>query len=288
MNRFHRPLQLTVLTICVIGAMAGPAQARPYTVVSCDSASVFGHGTSAWVPYGNAGRSYATCPSNAGLTAGISNRLVDETFSGFDHSGHYLAAPAGATITQIRWSGRMARAGCRWGTFIRAVPSGASVLGYRNGQLCDATDFDNRNWPLSVSTPAGTTRLDQLVICGSDLCAPGATLHSQTIEVTIDDPVPPSVSRERTACEWTVGERAGGQPSRTQVLPPDNAGIQRIQATLGPSTEAQPYACNWSQPRPCPQQAAASLDLRVAELADGRHTASVAALDAAGNATTTP
>src|SRR5215213_11245580 len=90
-------------------ALPFPAEARPYTVVSCDSAAGFGHNAAAWVPYGNAGVFYESCPTNGGPNSGVSNRLTGGTYGGFSHSGHAFTAPPGATITQIRWAGRMAR-----------------------------------------------------------------------------------------------------------------------------------------------------------------------------------
>jgi hypothetical protein len=283
--RFHVSVLTTSLTAML--ALTAGAHARPYTVVSCDSAGVFGYSTGAWVGVANTGRAYATCPSNGGLTAGLSNRMVDKTYSVLDHSGHYLTAPPGATITKIRWAGRMARANCTWATFIRALPSNSSVLGYRNRQLCDATDFDNRGWPLTLDTPAGTTRLDQLVMCGSDRCPPGATLHSQTIEVVIDDPVPPSVSVSGplVSGRW-VSARTGSLP-RAAVSASDNAGIRVVQASLGTDINSETISCNFSQVRPCPTPTTRTVIPSIGGLADGRHRMQVTAVDAAGNATPT-
>ena len=46
--------------------------ARPYTVVSCDSAGLFGYSSAAWAPFGNAGSAYEACPTGGGSTAGVS------------------------------------------------------------------------------------------------------------------------------------------------------------------------------------------------------------------------
>jgi hypothetical protein len=213
--------------------------------------------------------------------------MVDKTYSVLDHSGHYLTAPPGATITKIRWSGRLARANCTWAAFIRALPSNSSVLGYLNRQLCDATDFDNRNWPLTLDTPAGTTRLDQLVMCGADRCPPGATLHSQTIEVVVDDPVPPSlsVSGPLVSGRWVSG-RTGDLP-RASMSAADNAGIRLVQTSLGTDTDTQTISCNFSQVRPCPAHIARIVDASIGDLSDGRHPLRITGIDAAGNATTT-
>src|SRR5215218_1417319 len=281
---------LSTATACVIVlvVLCPGVRAGQYTVVSCDSAAAFGHNTTAWVPFGNAGTAYEACPTNGSPTAGVSNRLTQGTYVGFSHSGHAFTAPPGATITRIRWAGRMARDNCRWGVYFRAVPSGSPILGMPNGQFCETLGFDNRGWPIPQTVPAGTTRLEQLVICGASECPPSAVFHSHVLEVTIDDPVRPSISLSGPLAsgQWVSGT-AGGSP-HLNVTAVDKAGVQRIDAALGPRNESQSFGCNWSQPRPCPDPATKSSGLGIADLSDGRHTLQVSAVDAAGNATTVP
>ena len=188
-------------------ALPQAAAARPYTVVSCDSAGLFGYSSAAWAPFGNAGSAYEACPTGGGSTDGVSNRLIGATYSGFNHSGHVFTAPPGATVTSVRWSGRMARDNCRWGTWVRAIPSGASIMGLPHGQYCDSSAFDNRGWPLSFGAPEGTTSVEQLVFCGAAQCPPGATIHAHLLEVTVDDPIPPSISLDGPLAsgEWVSG-----------------------------------------------------------------------------------
>ena len=185
-----------IAAACGVVAELAPhtALARPYTVFSCDSAGLFGYSSAAWAPLGDVGNAYASCPTGGGSTAGISNRVIGATYSGFNHSGHLFTAPPGATITSVRWSGRMARDNCSWGTWLRASPSGASVLGLPPNQACYSNGFDNRGWPLTFGAPEGTTAIHQLVMCGSSQCPPGATMHAHVVEVTVDDPIPPSIS----------------------------------------------------------------------------------------------
>ena len=215
------------------------AQARPYTVFSCDSAGLFGFSSAAWTPFGNAGWAYESCPTGGGATAGISNRLVGWTYSAFNVSGHSFRAPPGATITAVRWAGRIARNNCNWGTFLRALPSGAAILGMPNGQYCTTEAFDNRAWPMTFGTPAGTTGIDQLVICGAYQCAPGATIHAHAVEVTIDDPIPPSISLggPLVSGAWVSGR--AGQPSYLTVASSDNAGTQSVSAAIGDGSDTR-------------------------------------------------
>src|SRR5215207_6357736 len=276
-----------VVAVCSLTVMAAPptATARPYTVVSCDAAGLFGYSSAAWAPFGNAGSAYEACPTGGGSTAGVSNRLIGTTYSGFNHSGHAFTAPPGATITSVRWAGRLARDHCGWGTFVRAIPSGASIMGLPHGQYCDSSAFDNRGWPLSFGAPEGTTTVEQLVFCGAAQCLPGATIHAHVLEVTVDDPIPPSISLDGPLAsgQWVSGPVGGG---RVGVTATDNSGVRHVQAVVGSRSETQEYGCDWSRAQPCPAWINNGLLPPISDLHDGRHTLTVSAVDAAGNAST--
>src|SRR5688572_1987786 len=269
----------------VLMALCSDAAAGQYTVVSCDSAAAFGHNSAAWAGFANAGETYASCPTNGGDTRGVSDRLVQGTYGGFSLSGHAFTAPPGATITQLRWAGRMARGNCRWGMYFRALPSDTAILGAPANQFCETAGFDNRGWPMPFAVPPGTTRLEQLVICGAAQCAPGATMHSHVIEVTVNDPVPPNVSLDGPLAsgQWVSGT-AGTLPD-IRIRATDNAGVQRIGTELGGRSASQPYACDWSQSRPCPIDANTTWRPGVADLSEGAHQLHASVVDAAGNAT---
>src|SRR5918994_546011 len=261
---------------------AGAANARPYTVVSCDSAGLFGHSSAAWAPFANAGSTYATCPSGGGLFAGISDRLTGATYGGFSFSGHAFTAPPGTSITRVRWAGRMARDNCSWGTYIRAVPSGAAVLGLPPNQFCTTSGWDTRGWPMPYGVPSGTTRLEQFAICGARDCAPGAAMHTHNVEGTIEDPTPPSISLRGPLASgrWVSG--ANSHPSVT-IETADTSGVQRVDATLGRSAFGHSHACNWASAAPCPLESHLGPPLGIADLPDGVHTMRVSAYDAALN-----
>src|SRR5829696_3209047 len=273
-----------VVAVCSLTVMAAPptATARPYTVVSCDAAGLFGYSSAAWAPFGNAGSAYEACPTGGGSTAGVSNRLIGTTYSGFNHSGHAFTAPPGATITSVRWSGRMARDNCRWGTWVRAIPSGASIMGLPHGQYCDSSAFDNRGWPLSFGAPEGTTTVEQLVFCGAAQCLPGATIHAHVLEVTVDDPIPPSISLDGPLASggWVSG--LVGR-ARVDISVMDNSGLRKIEAAVGDRSEAEEHACDWTRAQPCPADIRTSLAPTISDLADGLHTLTVSTVDAAAN-----
>ena len=226
-------MSILVATAAAVLACAAPAAGRPYTVVSCNSAWAWGSNASAWQPESNAGSAYATCPSNDGFTAGVSNRLTGQSYGGFSYSAHAFNAPPGTSITQIRWAGRAARGNCNWGAFMRAMPSRATVLGLPNGQYCNQDDIDFTSAPFTYNVPPGTTRLEQMVQCAAPTCSPGAAMHSHILEVTIDDPQPPSISLSgrMVSGEWVSGrgwELAGAQT----LTASDSSGIQTAEATL--------------------------------------------------------
>jgi hypothetical protein len=261
-----RPARLLAVTAatCVVTMLVLPlpAAARPYTVVSCNAAVGFGFNAGAWSPF---------------------NRMTGRTYSALEFSSHVFTAPPGTTITGIRWGGRLARANCDWGTIMRALPSALTVIGTPNGKYCGSNDFDISNWPISYPVPAGTTRLDQLVICGALRCAPGAAMHSHVLEVTIDDPQPPSISLSGSLVsgQWVSG--ASGSLAQLAVTATDNAGVQSIHTALGAHSPDQSYPCDWSHSQPCVTHATMTSGPSVAELPDGRHTLWVGAVDAAGN-----
>ena len=275
-------LQLVAaLSAVMLMTFCSEAGAGQYTVGSCDSAAAFGHNSAAWARFANAGNTYEQCPTNGGETAGVSDRLTAGTYGGFSFSGHSFSAPPGATITQLRWAGRMARSNCRWGTYFRALPNDTAILGAPPGQFCETGGFDNRGWPMPFNVPAGTTRLEQLVFCGAAECAPGAAMHSHVLEVTVNDPVPPSValSGPLASGQWVSG--TAGIPPELQVRTTDNAGVQRIDTELGGRTATQPYACNWSQSRPCAIEANWTWRPIVADLPEGPYQLRASILDAA-------
>jgi hypothetical protein len=279
-------VRAVLVAACVLVVVLAPAAAtaRTYPVISCDSAGLFGYSSAAWAPFGNAGWAYETCPTGGGSTAGVSNRLIGATYSGFSHSGHALRAPSGATITAVRWAGRMARDHCDWGTWVRAIPSGAPIVGLPYGQYCGTNGFDNRGWPMTFDAPQGTTTVEQLVFCAAAQCLPGATIHGHVLEVTIDDPVPPSISLDGPLAsgQWVSGRT---RPHVT-VNSSDNTGVQGITTSVGPRSESESYSCNFAHPKPCGDPTS-NVTFPVGDLADGHHVLSVSATDAAGNSSTT-
>jgi hypothetical protein len=284
MKHVTTKLRIAALLVTAVGLLAAPdtASARTYTVVSCDSALAFGSSAGAWARFSTAGRAYETCPTNGGFTAGISNRMTGQRYAGLSHSGHRFTAPPGTTISRVRLRGRFARGNCARGTIVRAMPSRSTLLGLPNGRYCAQTAYDYSNYPLYLRPPPGTTSVEQLVYCGASSCSPGATMHTRSVEVTIDDPRPPSISLSGplVSGRWVSG-RTGRLPT-VNVTARDGSGVSRIAARIGSVVAGASYPCNWSRAQPCPNSTFAATP-HIGDLADGRHTVSTVAVDAAGN-----
>src|SRR5215204_3597183 len=171
------------------------AGARTYTVVSCDAAFGMALSAEAWMPSTTIpGSSYAVCPSTGGENTGISDRITRATGAGLNYSAHNFTAPPGTRITELRWGGRLARGNCAWGASVQAFPTGTLLLGVRPNTGCAVSGLDIRSSPLALPVPAGRTRLQQIVVGGAIGCQPGATMHTTSSVVTIEDPTLPVVS----------------------------------------------------------------------------------------------
>ena len=119
------------------------AEARPYTVVSCDAAPAPSFSSEAWQPsWSLAGSAYAACPALRDLERGLSNRITGLTVPAFTFSAFTFTAPAGTSIRSLRWAGRLARNDCRWGTFALALPSNSVLFGLRQNASCASTGLN--------------------------------------------------------------------------------------------------------------------------------------------------
>jgi hypothetical protein len=107
-------------------------------------------------------------------------------------------------------------------------------------------------------------------------------MHAHTVEVTIDDPIPPSISLGGPLVSGTWVSGRAGQPYVT-VASADNAGVQSVAATVGAESRTEAYPCNWALPQPCGTDPRTDLSPSVADLPDGARTLQASAVDAAGN-----
>ena len=275
----HRALAGVFLGVALAMAAAPVSEARPYTVVSCDAA-VPGYSSEAWRPAGMPGSAYSTCPANGGLNAGISNRITGLTVPILASSSHTFTAPAGTTISSIRWGGRLARGDCSWGVMMLAQPLSRYIFGLRPNAGCTNTALDTSSATIPFLLPAGTTSIQQIATCGAPSCGPGAAFHTRSAAVTVEDPTRPviTVSGPLVSGRWVRGDQ------EIRIAASDNSGVLSMTATLGSQSKAALFPCNYSLPRPCVSR---SLITTLATLPTSGGVAQVAvrAVDAAGNVT---
>jgi hypothetical protein len=101
------------------------------------------------------------------------------------------------------------------------------------------------------------------------------------LEVTVDDPIPPSISLDGPLARGEWVSVRGAKPNLV-VAASDNAGVTAVTTSLGPRTEGQSYPCNFAQAKPCSDRTS-QWTVPLAGLPDGRHSLTVSATDAAGN-----
>ena len=278
----RRPYGVVAASALVVAFAPFPAaEARSYLVLSCDAVPGSASSSEAWFPSTSvSGSSYAVCPSQGSLNAGISDRITSATVPGLAYSGHTLTAPPGSWITGVRWGGRFARGDCHWGAFLRALPSTTMIVGLAQNSQCASTGLDIRGTPLSFAVPQGTTALQQVIVCGAPSCGPGATFHTTASAVTIEDPTAPLVAADGglVAGRWVRGDQ------QITVSARDNSGIAKTWATIGSDSVPTAWPCRYTSPRPCADQVG-PIVLPTGRVASGLQQVLVGAQDAAGNVT---
>ena len=128
--------------------------------------------------------------------------------------------------------------------------------------------------------PAGTTSLQQTIVCAAATCQPGAAFHTASTVVTIDDPTTPTVA----AAGALVSGRWVRAVQRITVSGKDTTGIAKTWATLGSKTLTTQWACRYTSPQPCADHGG-PLDVDTVGVASGQHQLTVGSQDAAGNVT---
>ncbi len=264
--------------MALAGAAAPETQARPYTVLSCDAAP--GFSAEAWRAAGSTGSAYSTCPTQGGENAGISNRITGVTVPALADSSHTFTAPAHATISSIRWGGRLARGDCRWGVMMLAQPGNRYVFGLRPNATCLTTALDVRGTTIPFTMPAGTGAVQQIAVCGAGSCGPGAAFHTQSVAVTVEDPTRPTiaVSGALVSGRWVRGDQ------EIRIAASDNSGISSVIAALGTHSVPSSFPCDFTRPAPCVSHSVAPR-LSTLAVASGPARVAVRAADAAGNIT---
>ena len=305
-----RPLSTFLATAAAAAALAPAARAGEFVVTSCGespAAETTGWTLSSPPPTLDAGTQCPPVLDQPGPAANDSRHtgiyLTDRLSSantpgGTSVTAAFDAAP-GTRITRARiWRYYRGFGDANW-------RSSAATL---EGQVLDGCTpapgeqgcgFGNPNYaPHPVDD--GTTVLDlsglstagirYRLVCAAEagsVCSNGATIYSASLSIfgtkmTIEDLGAP-VQATPTGPLWDASGYQRGTLALTAAAS-DNSGIRATQLLVDDLVRAEsPRPCNFSRPAPCSDEPGAALALDTTALADGPHTLTVRALDAAQN-----
>jgi hypothetical protein len=299
-----------VLVAAALLILPASAHAGTYDVVSCNVAGADGRNF-AWTvePYNSAGKpapataSFAVVGGDAGTCApttgiGFGSVAAKRTVKVDDGAGWTFRAPAGTTIRRVE-IGRntAARASADdaatpaaengwWNVIARAgdVPGGQRVIA---PETCvgDTAAFCVKPAAV-VAYDIGEPVVSWGVQCAgptvNSLCFTGdgagnhAGVNLHSARVTIDDPVAPAVYPGLLESGF---RRAGEVITATAA---DSAGIRSLRVVVdGVERAVRTEQCDYRRPSPCPAELGLVYDF--AGTADGRHTVTTIAEDAASN-----
>ena len=168
--------------------------ARPYTVVSCDSAGLFGYSSAAWAPFGNAGSAYEACPTGGGsppASATVSSaRPTRGSTTRATRSGHHREPRSHRCGGRDEWHATTALGNVGPSDPERRVdhgPAARAVLRLKR--------LRQPRLATELRSPRGhnggrTTR----VSAAQRNVSPEQRSTPRLVEVTVDDPIPPSIS----------------------------------------------------------------------------------------------
>lgn len=281
-----------ILPICVVVllVLAGSARAAPYRVYACDGPrgeplSMRPFEPFAY-PYGAAlHRDRCLEAENVAYVEWSSALALGDGHAG----GWTLTAPAGTSLTQLRWSG--------WAAGIYAPGVRGEIAGDR-GLVAVWTEF-LAPATRTFSLPAGTAFVALRQACRGPLCVAAGTTPAITavtaLEATLDDAAPPVATGLAGALAEGARPLHGGA-QLTFLATDQGAGLARAALTadgaevdtvaLGRCSPLPGDARGYRSTQPCAGSAAVALAWDTARVPDGGHVVSAVVEDAAGNART--
>lgn len=295
----HRIALLPTLALAVAALLPSPARAGVYAVHAClnqgDARSQ--SWTGAQQSPGTA--TYAVCPAGESGTQPSGSGLVARTAGGSGaavgyHGGAAIefAAPPGASLWSVAFSWTVGH-WCNWGTGLYAYNGGNPETAAQVwGQVaCGSGYYAATIWyPATFVDLRGYQKVRMAIRCEASSCpatwtggptAPSTFANMRDVYVTVEDNSPPSVSPQSGAL-LAGGWHRGIQEARSNYA--DNVGIREIYGAVeGNRFSDQGLACDYAERRPCADVSLGLARLNTSELTDGRHTLSLAAVDAAGN-----
>jgi hypothetical protein len=301
-------VQRTVGLFIVAAALALPAGALggQYKVLTCQwpgangvNNSWTGEITAFGTPQPSAYQLTTDCrPGGAGLQAASAGNTTANYLTIADFR---FSAPAGTRVMRLE----VTRHGEKYKySEDPARADGWAVYGQEASGVVLGGGFDPENCHTSPSPgpasctvpPAGapetktfelnTTGVSYGVVCGDTSGCPtnyGIPLALMTVRgaaVTLEDDSNPTL----TAGGPLLGDGWVPASATSTVDAGDNSGISSLKLLLdGTARASAPTPCNFTKPVPCANVKGATLGLGAGDIADGPHTLSVVAADAAGN-----
>lgn len=269
------------------------ASANGYDVLACN-ASVAGGANNSWHTFASdpGMTAYVDCPAGQGIVA---RDVYDGGASSWLQGSYvYFDAPSGASVASVSFEVGLRRNDCGWGVEMVAGPqdwTGNVIFGLPANQLCDSqfqTPDELTYFPGRYSYNVNAPRLRIEARCGASSCSRNgvAAMHIRNVDVRVEDDTAPSLTGGRgalwTSNSWLSGQQAIGFDAN------DGSGIRSTVISVdGKELAHSDYACDPTQAAPCPAGSENQTYATAAFGADGPHTVTLSATDAAGNTATT-
>ncbi len=189
-----------------------------------------------------------------------------------------------------------------WSPALRAdgtiIPGESCQDTVANGESCFVGGPPGEGTEPSTVTDLSAHQLSVSIFCQAspgEECVTGATQHKAwaamyAATVTLNDSTPPTLGTP-TGSLWESGTANGFHKGSESVTVEGNdlgGGVQSIVLSAdGTPVETYNTPCNFTYPQPCPSATGPqTLTLPTTQLADGTHTLTLTAIDAAGNKST--
>jgi hypothetical protein len=291
---------LSVLLAALAALAASSAWAGQFTVASCQ-ADQLNFSTTAFADFATRGMKIvrACNPEGPGLRGLITANVVQAgSVPRGAASIATINAPAGTTLTTLRWAGTARRRDCRYALQLYAdVPGGAPIpiKNIRANQRCSpGTRAQAAGYRARTFDVRGATRIVQRVIChgapGHDACSARAANYIRTYQaqVGITDGQPPAAAITADTPLASGAWVSASQPLHYDAQ--DNVGVRSAHAIGGGAdggfdqrscSMASPNGA-FANPAPCPN-GAGQITVDTHNLPEGTQQLVVQAQDPAGN-----
>ena len=298
-----RALAITAATAACLVLLPATAVAGSYVVSACSPSASAG----LWAPVNTFPASWETgnlCggpqigPVDGANQGGLyaQDVLMSPTnMPDGSYAGWTFTAPSGTAISGISYYRTLAAHGDR-DMMAGLITADGTVLEQCTIEIPLGSPIDcykPNNQAPAVFGGLNTSRLFVGVQCrvvvfpSSGGCAAGATIHGAravvySARVTLTESSAPTLAGVAGPL-WSTGIVSGVVP--VTFTASDATGIQEqlVRSDSGATLISVPQACDFTLAQPCPQQPAGSLSVDTRRVADGPHTFSLVATDAAGN-----